>query len=249
MGSMEFPALMTGGSSAHSIHHVYTDPAHPVGTRGAFPDGRVFYYSSFRGSTALVAGKLCQIETIFAGTIDEGIDADVGVGDTSVSVTVNSYTAYQNEFSGGYLTINNEAGEGFMYRISGNEAVSAGSSLVLKLDDPITVALTTAASKVTFQKNPFADIGVSQAGTLQLAIGVPPVAVPAGDTDPQYFWIQTWGVAPVLDSASTTAGSAVVSGPGVGNIVEWTGTAQIVGTQLVTGASGEYRPKMLTIHP
>ena len=93
------------------------------------------------------------------------------------------------------------------------------------------------------------DITEAAAGHAHFVCGVPQFEVPAGNTNAQYFWLQTWGVSCGEDDASTAVGAILQSGTTAAQAEVGDGAAQAIGVQLITGADGEFRPKFLTIAP
>jgi len=91
------------------------------------------------------------------------------------------------------------------------------------------------------------------AGTNQdhFAVGISNVAVPAGTTNPQHFWCQTWGVASVWQDEASANGSALSSGSTAGQVELADATSdQIVGQVLhVVATIADYTPTFLTIAP
>jgi len=246
---MQSPRLTNGVASSQTIYQSTTDARHDVGTRGQMEDGRVFYYAR-NSSTALAPGKPVQSMEVDTDYQNINPSAAAAIGATSVAVTLGgANTIVANEYNGGYLVVNDAAGEGYTYRILGNAAVAAGTALTLTLDDEIIVALTT-SSEVCVQKNLFADLVIAAAGHVHHMAGIPQMTVPIGTTAaPVYFWVQTWGVTGGWDYASTAVGAPLQSGATEGQLEVNDGAAQLVGTQLVVGVATEYRTKTLSVMP
>ena len=119
MGSMERPTLMTGGSSPHPVRQVFDDPAHPVGTIGAFSDGRVFYYASSIGA-AILPGQVCQVAQNDTNTAVINPTSNAVATTKILDVTLGGSSTFAKDyFSGGFVTVQNLAGAGYFYRISG----------------------------------------------------------------------------------------------------------------------------------
>ena len=250
----ETPILTAGGASNQTIREAVTSPRHDVGTRGQTSDGRVFYYARSKNTNAdaantLSAGQLAMSEVILAAHTNLAVPDAVAVGATSVAVTLGgSESLVKDDYQGGYLVINDVAGEGRTYRISGNAATSSSTAATFDLSDEIETALTT-SSQATVLKNPWADVVLAAAGHAHFACGVPQFEVPAGNTNAQYFWAQTWGISAVEDDAATAIGAVLQSGTTAGQVEVGDGAAQPIGVQLFTGVATEYYPKFLTIAP
>jgi len=258
--SYETPILTAGGASNQSIREAVTTPRHDVGTRAQTSDGRVFYYARSKNTNAdaantLSAGQFCQMAAQDADFTNAAVASAAAVGATSVSVTLGGTNSVPlNDYQGGYLCVNDAAGEGRVYRISGNAATgteaggSATTAFTVDLSDEIETALTT-SSEATLLKNPWMDITEAAAGHAHFVCGVPQFEVPAGNTNAQYFWLQTWGVSCGEDDASTAVGAALESGDTAAQAQIGNGEAAQIGVQLITGVAGEFRPKFLTIAP
>lgn len=201
---------------------------------------RVFYYA-YAGGVALAAGKLVTMANPAAET-DKAVEAAAAAGTYEVTVTT---AAAQTALAEGYMAVNDAAGEGLMYRIKTSAAnADTATSTDLVLYDPIVTALTT-SSEVTLLPNQFYDLDIMDDVTDPI-VGVPPIPVTAN----YYFWCQTWGPCPVLQSGTDAAGSIMVPHTTDGAVTTQTAyTSNIVGYQLVVGVSGEYRPVFLMLMP
>lgn len=248
------PILTGGVPSGQSIFDVVEDPRHPVGTRAILPDGRAFYYACNRGA-ALGVGVLTKANEI-SGDFDDLATNTAAVGDTSVNVTpVSTATYAENELAGGYLSINSgTTGLGTQYVIKSHPATSAATAFDVELWDPIRVAFDSNTT-ATVVPNPWSDCLIADANETHLVNGATVVAVGAGTTDPQYFWVQTWGVATVLaDAASIAIGQSIQTGTGTAGAFEAAAEGastlpQIVGVNLFTTVDADYMPVFLQIAP
>jgi hypothetical protein len=223
--------------------------AHKVGTRAALEDGRVFYYARNRGA-AIVAGNLLTAELQTAQFADLATADGVVAGDTTITPTLGSTAVTVNEYAGGYVIVNDDTGEGITYEIKSHPAASGAAACVLTLEDPVNVDFA-AGTTVTMMKNLWGDVIISPAGAAHIAVGVSNMAVPAGTTDPQYFWCQTWGIASVWFDEILTIGQLAGSGPDTAGQVGINNgtTEQIVGQATWTTVAGENNPLYLTIAP
>ncbi len=236
------PVLTTGGTSAQSVYSVVTTPLHLPGTRACLSDGRVFEYVRSKHATAIGKGKLVSYDPIVAA-IDKltGVATDLGATSTVVSVTA---TLAANELAGGYLSVDLDPGQGEMYMIVGHAAHTSGN-LTLYLDRGIAGAAITTTSRLTIQPNSTAvkiSAGVTaQALPVEVAAGVTLVNVGAGDTTPQYFWVQKQGLANVLFSAAVGAiGRPIYQGADAGSF-------QVANLDVSAGADLVQFPSLGTI--
>lgn len=100
----------------------------------------------------LVAGELVATATCQAASIDGGCTA-AAIGATSVTIDTTGVAMFggaagviaQDRLAEGYLVIEDDAGEGYTYRIRKNTAGTAAASITLTLYDGLKVALTTAS--------------------------------------------------------------------------------------------------------
>jgi hypothetical protein len=249
---MIHPYLMNGKQSDQSIWEVAQASVgsakggtHPVGTKGTLDDGRTFMYARNSGAAAIVAGNLLSAEAEDAQNADLDVNT-AAVGATLILVTPGSTAAAANDFEGGYLCIVDDTGEGVTYRVEGHAAVGASAEFTLNLTDPVNVALGANAT-ATLIKNPWGDVIVAPAAQAHLSVGVSNVAVPAGDTIPQYFWCQTSGVTCGWQETTTASGAGLTSGATEGQIEIVAATDQQIGTQMVVGIENENQPIFLSI--
>lgn len=219
--------------------------AHPLGTRGVLPDGRVFRYSE-NSATALEAGRLCQA----AGTFQSGsFDKDVAVestfggagfnaiGDQDIALVTSDLTLDTvlpaDFYADGWLYINDGPGRGHVHRISSHTSQSSDPSTVLRIrlagDDALasTVAdgLTTSSVTGLIASPYYQPVPTDLDTTLTQIVGVTPTAIPASE----YFWLQTWGVAAVHVSTDDA---------GVVPVVGRTVVAQITTSDLAGSVAG-----------
>jgi hypothetical protein len=177
---------------------------HRVGARMQLADGRVFYYGRAGGTCA--AGKLAL--TVTPGIANVEISAATEIGDTEITLATASSAVTAGMYDEGYIIINDQAGQGYTYKIDSHDlgAASSSTTTTFRLYDPIQVATVIGASvsEATVIANPFMDI-LPSATEEQVPAGIPLIAV----TDEYYAWFQTWGVASCL-SETTTADAATV---------------------------------------
>ena len=225
------------------IHETSSSKQLPLGTKGETSDGRVFRYTE-AGGTALDPGKLCVAATIVANHENMAVQAAAAVGDTSVSVTLGATAATADDYADGYLIINDAAGEGIAYRVSGHPAADASATLTVSLHDSVRVALTT-SSQATLQKNPWKDVVVSATDQADTPTGVPNVTIAADE----YGWLQTKGVCSALADETLTVGKDLTIGSSVAGALEIADGAgePIVANAIQAGVDTEYRAVYMKI--
>lgn len=217
-----------------------------LGAYAETPDGRGFRYAKV-GATATVAGKVYQSSALDATNLQPsgglGVAA-AAIGDTSITIST-SITLTANQLAGGYLSVCVTPGQGYLYRIKSNTAVSSATGAVIVLEDPLVIALTT-SSKVIVVKHPYDGVVVEPGTPTGVIVGVAPSIVTAA-----YFgWIQTFGAASVLFTGTGVAGKAVgsLSGGTAGSAAPAIAATNILGYHIATGITTEYALVFLTIH-
>jgi hypothetical protein len=222
---------------------ISSSPLHNLGAKGVAKDGRVFRYAK-AGAADLAPGKLAVAADVVANHINIAVQAAAAVGDMQVSVTLGATAVVANLYAGGHLVVSDVDGEGISYLISGHAAHAGSGTLVVKLSEPVKVALTT-NSEVSLQQNPFSGLQISVTDQTDMAIGIPNVAITAA----YYGWVQTRGVCAALADEAITAGLALTIGTGVAGALEAldaAGEAQI-GVAIMAAVDTEYRPVFLML--
>lgn len=225
-----------------------TKPMGPLGAYWEDSEGNAFRYCQ-AGASALSAGKIGIGAACAANHINKAPTADVAIGAKTLSITVGATAVTANQYAGGYLSVNSGTGAGMTYRILANSACASAGTTTITLDDPISVALTNASSKLSLVPNPY--MGTTESTTIGLPIGVPLVAVPASN----YYWAQCEGVATVLCAGTPAVGQPVTQGTSVaGSMAALSTTIATTVTQPVigfvsstAGVDTEYKPVKLTI--
>lgn len=216
---------------------------HNLGELVKSNDGRSYRYAK-AGGTALAAGKLQQASAQDTGDQNLSVAA-ADAGDTQI-VTTSTVTVTENQYAGGFAVIADDAGEGYMYRISSHSSATA-AVVTINLADKIQVALTSSTT-VDLIKNPFDSVIVNPTTISSAPVGVAVKAI----TAEYYGWLQVQGPASVLANGALTVGTDVVASDAVAGAVEITadGTAEIlsvVGTALTGVADTEYGAVMLRL--
>lgn len=218
----------------------------PLGVYAETNDGRGFRYGKM-GAVAAVAGKVYQGRALDATNEQPSgglAVAAAAIGATEVTLT-GTLTLAANLLAGGYLSVCVTPGQGHIYRIKGNTAVSAAANCVVYLEDPIRVALTT-SSKVIVAGHPYNGMVVEPGTPTSTIVGVAPHVIPAS-----YFgWMQTHGPASVLFTGTGVAGKSVgsLSGGTAGSVAPAIAGTNIIGTHMATGITTEYALIFLTLN-
>lgn len=227
---------------------VYTSSATQgtdLGDLASTGDGRFFRYV-LAGAVTLVPGLLQQApaqDTTNQNPSGGLAVAAAGIGTTTVTLT-GTLTLAANVLAGGYMSVNVTPGQGYMYKVKGNTAVTAAANCVVTLEDPLIVALTT-SSKVVFSLSPYSGVIVCPATTpTGICVGAGVFAV----VNAQYGWIQTRGSCSLAGTAGTAVGSALAPSSGTaGNAITAAAGKQIIGIAQGTFVTTEYDVAFLLI--
>lgn len=174
--------------------NTYLTEQWPVGTLMELSDGRLFRFFE-NGGTALATGKLCQMPVPGANFDELALPSALTVGQKTISITNGATTVTKDQFKGGFLRIEDDAGEGHNYKITGNDAEAAGSAAfnVYIAAPGILVACSTATT-VGLLMNPYRDVIIHPSPATAKLVGVTCCAVGAN----RFGWLQTKGVAVCL---------------------------------------------------
>ena len=190
-------------------------------------DGRSFRYAK-AGGTALVVGNLqqAQAETTAHQNL---VAAAAAIGATEIVTSAITVTA--NQYAGGWLMVSITPGEGYQYKIKGHAAATA-AAVTLTLEDPIEVALTT-ASNYDLVANPYSAVIINPTTATSAPVGVAVYPIVASE----FGWLQTGGVANILNDGGSTVGTNVSASNATAGAVEAAVTAQAAIGTAVTGVA------------
>ena len=191
------------------IHQVDLTPKYQVGFGFIRADGSKFRYGHFGADTnrgLLVATDISESSM----ADDDDLGATVAnltkvAGETMNPNAIGSHymqltiTASAQQFTGGYVTVTDDNGEGYTYRIRSNTATGdpVTGDCYLELYKPIVVAVDS-NSDFSINGCKFANLEAASTTDEDVA-GI----TCAGMSSTNYGWIQTAGIAGVLQSAGT----------------------------------------------
>ncbi len=248
-----FTNVLTGpqGGGDFNIFDTHSTPRYAIGTKVTKADGSEYVYSHFGADTAagimvsqdLSESSLLDIDIVLGTASASGTDGDAGK--KFVQATEASVTA--DQFAGGYLSIEDDTGEGYMYRIKGNTATNdpATGDIRIELHDKIQVSMV-AATTGNIQGSLYANLEAATT-TDVAAAGVSCNAMTTAST--AWGWVQVSGVATVLTSGTLVLGSGCIlaAAGAVAPAVE-TDILERVATCLSVGATGEHSIVRLTLN-
>jgi len=219
----------------------------PLGTQLMTFDGRTYRYGENDG-TLDVTGTLYQSEVPDANW-DELAVAAAAIGATSVTVTFGATAVTADDFNGGYLLVEDDAGEGFAYVVEDTPAVSASTAGAISLAHGIEVALTASSTVITL-KHPGKDVIIHPSPPTAALWGVAAAPIAAN----QFGWYQSKGVCAVLTEGTPIIGEAVRASETTDGTVTLQdfdeaddANAGQIGIAIAVSATGEHSPIMLDI--
>ena len=257
---MGHPILHNGIGSPQNIWTVSTTPHHKIGTRGFMNDGRVFYYGRNTSANILAVGEVHVRADLVANHQNLATDESlVSVGSNVLpvgSVTPGATAITADQYAEGLLVVTDADSQGYEYKIRSNSAFSSATADgSITLYDDIQLAWGSGTT-VSLHVNAYDSPQQSNTDQQDVLVGVPKVAIPAGDSTTQYGWFQTWGECSVLcDEAVATFGQALTIGTGVAGAVEEDDTATTVSQEPIVGyniaalVDTEFQLIYLTIRP
>jgi hypothetical protein len=153
MSTLKADILVTPQDILASVVTQGTD----LGARATSGDSRYFRYMKI-GAAATVPGQVYQGPAQDSTNLNPsgglGLSANAAIGATSVTIST-AVTVAADVLVGGFMTVAVTPGQGYTYKINGNTAVTGAAGMVVTLEDPLQIALTSAASKVCLYKNPY----------------------------------------------------------------------------------------------
>ena len=238
------PILANGLGSPQSIYDSSSTANHKVGTRGALPDGRVFYYTHNETAAALTLGELIVTATVTPNHHDQTVNAaaDFTQGATSVTLNPGATAIVLNEYEDGFVFISDGTAQGVMYKIRDHAGNAGSTQSTANLYDPV-VTTTGASDTMSLVRNKWKNPQQSNTTVSEIPVGVPQVTLAAGTAATAtalpvgtYGWLQTWGPCPVLcDEAVTAEGQAITIGTSTAGSVEEDDTATTVSQEFIVG--------------
>ena len=214
----------------------------PLGSKLLY--GNTVYRYGQMGAGAVTAGKCVTHAASIAHHFDLTPTAGVAAGETAISVETAGTDITLNQYAGGYLYVNDAAGEGQMLRIRSNPAHdhSADPSIVITTYDDLATAITT-SSRVTLIADPLSALIGQAATTTGATMGVTVVDMAAT----HYGWFAVSGPATVLTSGTLVVGNHAVPlgavgavGPAAGDVI------QVIGTVMIVNVTTDY--SLINLH-
>lgn len=218
-----------------------------TGSKWQTADGRELVLVQ-NGGTALVSGVLVQSPASIGANHTGLTVATAAIGATQVTVTLGGTLATANQYAGGFLVISAGTGIGQTLRIQSHPAGTSSGTVVLTLEDALSVATLVSDSKGSLtlpqygsaKGTDFTTSGVVVCPTTLTGrvVGATFYPIPATSTTVlSYGFIVKNGAVGVLNGAGTSIGLDVMPGGSVaGSVVTYVvATKSRVGTSTVAG--------------
>lgn len=192
-----------GIPSELDFYTIDTVQRYPLGTKLEIGDN-TFRYVEYGGTTKagdLLAGEAPDAAHDDLDPTGSGTGAGVAVGDTIIS-TADTITLVQDEYAGGYMTIEADTGVGYTYLIESNDAAASNALFRIKLG--LAIALD-ATSDVKLNKSRFKEVIIIPTSIASIPVGV---GVGVG-ADGSFGWMATKGPWCVLTSGTVVIGEHV----------------------------------------
>lgn len=182
------------------IYNADSTQKYALGTRLQMDD-RVFRYAC-AGAAGVNAGYGAFFKvTTTLGLGYEAIHVAASAGDKTVTLTEAGITA--DKWAGGYIVLgHNSDATRQNRRIISNTATDGDVHVVVTLDGPLHVALTTSEG-VEIIPNIYSNLQTTALQEYNSVAGVPAVTTTTG----KYFWVQTWGPCWITPGGTGTPGS------------------------------------------
>lgn len=207
---------------------LHANPQYNIGFKVELEDGTTFRYAHFgadvnRGvlvGTDESESSVADTDNVVIAPASANVTTDGTLGSFFVQITLASITA--GDFQGGYFVTTDDLGEGFTYRIKGNNATGdpASGDIRLELYEPLQIALD-ATTDIAIQGSLYSNLEIATAATDMSVAGV---TCKTMDVSAQEWgWIQTKGPVGCLQDATV-----IVKGD------------QVVHSSLTSGAYGAF---------
>ena len=230
---------VTIAQGGQSIYDSSTVQLVELGSRKVVGD-RVFRHARAKG--AIAAGASCQYggETLTSIAVASAITQPAGLRSFSITAAT---AVSANTYADGYLVCEMGATDtnlGMVYGIKSNALGASAGTCNLTLYDEIKYAVKLTSTWRAYQN---LYLNVDTASANGAPIGIAPIDVTTGD----YFWLQTWGPAPVLGTAA--AGDGIVNSVSGRATVLAASNAGIGSAMVALAAATNHGLVFLTIAP
>jgi hypothetical protein len=233
------------GSWAQGIYEQSDVQLEKPGALRILEDGRKFRYAC-SGAAVTVAKAVEGSDIVVANGTAQGLPT-ISANALSFTYTWGGAVTYvQDYFMNGFVQVTEGTGLGQNLLITNSAAVSAGTTAVIRIADPLLTATDTANSKGTIMSNEYRYV-ITAATITNPVLGLQVVAASAAN---KWGWVQTGGPAVALITGTPAIGSYLIANATDGSL----GVSSMAATSFhvgyvatVAGATGKYYPVVLTI--
>lgn len=175
----------------------------PLGQIGVTEDGRTFRLVK-NAATQLATARVVQAPAANIAKAVVVTTYTAGIGAKQVQVTVATVTA--NQYQGGFLNVEDDNGEGYLYPIVENTATDnpASGDILVTLAVGLEVAFNSATTVGLY--SPYNGVVIHPSPATTKLVGVTCGVIPAS----YYFWAQIRGLASVLTEGTVVINEGVV---------------------------------------
>jgi hypothetical protein len=217
-----------------------------VGTRFDLSDGREVTLVK-AGAVALPPGVLVQDAAIVPNhqnipVVSYTPYSNNGNVPAKVTVTLGATAVTANQYAGGFVVVNDNAGEGNTLRIASHPAADASTALTLTLEEGSSTALTT-ASEVCLLPAHGADVIIQPTTVTGAQVGVTMSAIAAG----AYGFVVSRGITSCLAQGAIGVGLGISVGTVAGSVAVAAATTARLGFAAQAGVDTEYRAVYVNI--
>lgn len=200
------------------------------------------------GASAIASGLLVQSPASIGANHTGLTCATAAIGATQITVTLGATAVTANQYAGGFAVVSAGTGIGQTLKIQSHPAADASASVVLTIEDPLSVATSVSDSKVSLTLPQY---GTSKGAAITThgvvvcpttltgrVIGATFSPIPASSsTVATYGFIQTSGAIGVLNDANTAIGLDLMPSANTAGAVQTyvVATKCRVGTSTVAG--------------
>jgi hypothetical protein len=193
-----------------------TDKRQRFGQIAISKDGRTFRYG-LSGAAAIATARLTQTPVPDANLDELVVPTARSIGDRTVTLTLGATNPNDNDFVDGYLNVEDDTGEGYLYNVDGNTDDATTLTISLEGGHGLQVAWTTSTTAGIW-KNPWRDIIIHPSPPTAMLTGVTTRAQAAA----RYGWYQMNGLASILVEGTTViARTAAPSLTADGAVAPW----------------------------
>ena len=176
-------------------------------------DGRRFRYCKAEG--AIAKARMCQSAVVDSNHMNVTQTGILSIGDKEDLSIVVTVAPTKNDYAEGFLVINNDTGEGEMYKIKKH---SGTSPCIMTLYDAIRVA-TASGTELSMVQSKYRDVIIVPNSNQPsgVPVGVPNIGITTGG---YFFWAQTRGYCVMVVETAITVGIPVQCSDGVDGAAE-----------------------------